>query len=211
MGEFTIGAATTLFVWIVSLGIIAINLFIVGGFLVDQGGGGWLYAGVGIGGSLYLSFILFLMWPDLVKIKRHAGSFFLKLGGYDEVGRYEVFPNSPGSIQGGGGGRLGLDRLALEGDDGDDSSGLLGPQSAQRSLRSLSGPGEDYAPSSRVVGFNETGDGDHRYNGVGQRPGGADDGSSPAAASLTGTAAAGNGYRRAEEEDDDEDEEDSRA
>lgn len=204
MGEFTIGTSMTVFVWIVSLGIIAINLYIVGGFVVDQGNSGegdgnWLYASVGIGGSLYLSFIIFLMWPDFVKFKRHAGSFFLKLGGYDEVGRYEVFPNSPGSIQGDGSRRSGRERLTLEGDDGDDSSELLGPQSAQRSSRSLSGPGEDYAPSSRVVGLHEIGDGEHRYNGVGVRP---EDGGASPTASLAAVVTGGNGYQGGESDED---------
>lgn len=210
MGEFTIGTSMTMFVWIVSMGIIAVNLYIVGGFLVDEGnsakgGGGWLYACVGIGGCLYLTFILFLMWPDFVKLKRHACSFFLKLGGYDEVGRYDVFPDSPGSLQGGdldmvGGGRLGLrGGLTLDNNDDDDSSELLGPQSSGQ--RSLSGVGEDYAPVSRVVGFNEGGGNDHRYNGVGQHPSGArDGGSSPAAAS---TLTAGTGHRGHEAKEND--------
>lgn len=209
MGEFTIGTSMTLFVWIVSLGIIVINLYIVGGFVVEQGNsgegdGGWLYTCVGVGGSLYLFFVLFLMWPDFVKFKRHAGSFFLKLGGYDEVGRYEVFPDSPGNIQGDGDGRSGRERLAMESDEGDDSSELLGPQSARRSLRSLSGPGEGCAPSSRVVAFDEMGDGEHRYNGVGVYPGRLEDGGSPTA-SLTEAVTGGNEYQR------DEGDEDSRA
>ena len=202
MGEFTISTSMTLFVWIVSLGIISINLYIVGGFFVDQrnsakGGGGWLYASVGIGGSLYLAFILFLMWPDFVKFKHHVGSIFLKLGGYDEVGRYDVFPDSPGNLQEDISGRAERGRLMLEDDGGDDSSELLGQQSARRSP---SGPGEEYAPSSRVVGFNETGDGDLRYNGVGEHrhnDSGAQDGPSPAV-SLTAV----NEYGRDEANDD---------
>ncbi|CAM9451693.1 unnamed protein product, partial [Hapterophycus canaliculatus] len=88
MGEFTISTSMTAFVWLVSIGIIAINLFIVGGFLVDEGsssdgGGGWLYAIVGVGASLYLGFILFLMRQDIQKLRRRAGSLFLKLGGHD--------------------------------------------------------------------------------------------------------------------------------
>lgn len=182
MGDFVIGTSMTVFVWVISLGIIAINLFIVGGFVVDQGTeeGGWLYACVGVVGSLYLSFIIFLMWPDLVQFKQQACSFFVKLGGYDEVGRYDIFPSSPASIH-----EYGIGQLELDGDDDDDddSSGLLGPQSARLTL---SAPGEDYAPSSRVMGFDKGGDHDHRYNGVGERPSGGGDGSrSSPTASLT--------------------------
>lgn len=105
MGEFTISTSMTAFVWLVSIGIIAINLFIVGGFLVDagnasDGGGGWLYAVVGVGGSLYLGFILFLMRQDLQKLRRKAVSLFLKLGGHDWAGGYTISngePDSPAS------------------------------------------------------------------------------------------------------------------
>eukprot|EP00752_Nemacystus_decipiens_P010258 g9142.t1 len=90
MGDLAIGSSMAVFVWFISLGIIAVNLFIVGGFLVDQGNSsdgasGWLYAGAGIGASLYLGFILFLLRQDLQKLKRRAGSLFMKLGGYDFV------------------------------------------------------------------------------------------------------------------------------
>lgn len=102
MGEFTISTSMTAFVWLVSIGIIAINLFIVGGFLVDEGnaadgGGGWLYAIVGVGASLYLGFILFLMRQDLQKLRRRAGSLFLKLGGHDWVGGHVVSNGGPSS------------------------------------------------------------------------------------------------------------------
>lgn len=90
MGEFTISSAMSAFVWFVSIGIIAVNLFIVGGFLVDQGNSsegasGWLYAGAGVGASFYLGFILFLLRQDLQKLKRRAGSLFMTLGGSDFV------------------------------------------------------------------------------------------------------------------------------
>lgn len=92
MGEFTISTSMTAFVWMVSVGVIAINLFIVGGFLVEQGKassdgyGAWLYGVTGVGASLYLSFILFLVRDDLQKLKRRTTEVFLKLGGYDFVG-----------------------------------------------------------------------------------------------------------------------------
>ncbi|CAM9921466.1 unnamed protein product, partial [Pylaiella littoralis] len=91
MGEFTISTSMTAFVWMVSVGVIAINLYIVGSFVVEDssspnGYGGWLYAGAGIGASLYMAFILFFMREDLRKLRRRAGEKFLKLGGYDFVG-----------------------------------------------------------------------------------------------------------------------------
>lgn len=90
MGEFTITTAMSAFVWLISIGIIAVNIFIVGGFLVDEGissegASGWLYAGTGVGAVLYLGFILFLLRQDLQKLKQRAGSLFVMLGSYDFV------------------------------------------------------------------------------------------------------------------------------
>lgn len=145
MGEFTISTVMTIVVWMSSLGVIGINLFIVGGFLVDEGdstpgGGWWLYTCAGVGGLLYLGFILFLMWQDLVRWGRRAASLFVKLGGHDVVHDYAAAANSPDDTDSDLGGSL--QRASLQDDDGREllAAGLRG--------RSSSGPGPDYAPVS---------------------------------------------------------------
>ncbi|CAN0208533.1 unnamed protein product, partial [Ectocarpus fasciculatus] len=76
MGEFTITSSLTAFVWMVSIGIIGINIYIVVGFLFDEGissegeASTWLYACTAFVASLYLGFILFLMREDLQKLRR---------------------------------------------------------------------------------------------------------------------------------------------
>lgn len=147
MGEFTISSAMSAFVWFVSIGIIAVNLFIVGGFLVeqgnsDEGASAWLYAGTGVGASLYLGFILFLLRDDLQKLRRRAGSLFMMLGGYDFVS---------GGGGGGGGGALSRKQRVPSEDDGL-CDFLETPDTAAGAVASkpplLSGVGQDYAPVS---------------------------------------------------------------
>lgn len=161
MGEFTISTSMTVFVWFVSIGIIAINLFIVGGFLVDEGnssdgGSGWMYAGAGLGASFYLGFILFLLREDLQKLRQRAGSLFLMLGGYDFVV----------------GGRARKQRVPSQDDGLFDF--LETPDTVEGSAPSkppLSGVWQDYAPVSvepnqdrengeRADGFGGEGDGE---------------------------------------------------
>lgn len=159
MGEFTISASMTLFVWIVSLGVIGINLFIVGGFLVDEGndagdGGWWLYAAAGIGATLYLGFILFLMWNDLRKMKRQASLLFITLGGYDVVGPPAGHPRTPDGVHRNGNGHP--YQLPSENDE---SCEPLTPGLGETSL---SAPGRDAAPARA-----ESLDGERRENGGG--------------------------------------------
>lgn len=122
MGEFTIGTSMSVFVWMVSLGVIIINLYIVGGFLVDEGsssptGQGWVYALAGIvAATLYLGFILFLMWQDLVKFKGQVAAMFIKLGGHDSAGAaYTIHSNTAEDILSDGSGRP--QQLPTEEDD----------------------------------------------------------------------------------------------
>lgn len=158
MGEFTISASMTLFVWIVSLGVIGINLFIVGGFLVDDGndaadGGWWRYAAAGIGTIFYLGFILFLMWNDLHKLKRRAALLFITLGSYDVVGPPAGHPRTPDEVHGDGSGRP----CRLPSQDDDETCEPLTPGLG---VSSLSAPGRDTA-SARTG----NGDGERRENG----------------------------------------------
>lgn len=86
MGAFTIRTHMAIFIWISAVTIIGINLYIVGGFLVDAGssaeeGGGWVYVGTAISASFYLGFVLYLMRRDLQYFKQRAGNMLLKLGG----------------------------------------------------------------------------------------------------------------------------------
>lgn len=168
MGEFTISTSMTIFVWLVSVGVIGINLFIVGGFLVDEGNssasaGGWIYASAAFSGLLYLGFILFLMWEDLLKLKRRARAFFVKLGGYDVVGRYGSHPSADNGVDdGNSGGRPHRVPLQDEEDGGDSKplapgSGFGSSVNGPRQDDSLSGPGQDYAPVTR--GSNDNGHG----------------------------------------------------
>ena len=149
MGEFTITSAMSAFVWLISIGIIAVNLFIVGGFLVDQGNStegasGWLYAGAGVGASLYLGFILFLLRDDLQRLKRRAASLFMMLGGYDFV-----------SGGGGGGGISNATPYSRKHRVPSEDDGLCdfleSPDMAAVAVGNkppLSGVGQDYAPVS---------------------------------------------------------------
>lgn len=73
------------FVWIVSVGIIGVNIYIVVGFLVDEGkssagNGDWVYAAAAIGASFYLGFVLFLMREDFKRLRQRANAVFVKLG-----------------------------------------------------------------------------------------------------------------------------------
>ncbi|CAM9236002.1 unnamed protein product [Choristocarpus tenellus] len=71
MGEFKIGWMTSVFVWVISIGVIGINIFIVGGFVIDSSDGTsyermiWIYLGVVALSGLYLGFIVYLLKADL--------------------------------------------------------------------------------------------------------------------------------------------------
>lgn len=107
MGEFAITSSVTAFVWMVSIGIIGINIYIVVGFLFDEGissegaAATWLYALTAFGAFLYLGFILFLMRDDLQKLRRRAESLFWELGRHDQVGFYALNDDSHPGDSGG--------------------------------------------------------------------------------------------------------------
>ncbi|CBN78636.1 divalent metal transporter [Ectocarpus siliculosus] len=132
MGEFTITSSMTAFVWMVSIGIIGINISIVLGFLFDEGissegaAAPWLYACTAIGASLYLGFILFLMREDLQKLRRRAESLFWELGRHDHMLRSTSDDGSLSPLEPGAGSeaRHGQIQGAAVGDerrDGDDT------------------------------------------------------------------------------------------
>ena len=179
MGEYTITSSMSVFVWFVSLGIIAVNLFIVGGFLVDQGNSdegasGWLYAAAGVGASFYLGFILFLLRQDLQKLKRRAGSLFMMLGGYDFVvsahSRKQRVPSEDEGL---------CDYLETP----DTAAVAVGNKPP------LLGVGQDYAPVSLDSSLDREGDGGERAHGDGFGGGGGD-----------GEIGLGGGGRRVEDE-----------
>lgn len=163
MGEFVISAAMTAFVWLISLGVIAINLYIVGGFLVDAGnasdnGGEWLYAGTGAGAFLYLGFTIFLMREDLQKLKQRLGSMVLKLGGYDFVGGHDVVETGSHHIPGRAQRVPSEDGDSLEFPDPEEvATGGSGPGGPGSNKRPLSGVGQDYAPVSMNSGHDPEG------------------------------------------------------
>lgn len=85
MGEFTIRTSLSVFVWFVSVAIIGINLYIVGGFLLEDGGvepeaRTWVYAASAIGGILYISFVGFLIRQDMRRLTGTASAILSKFG-----------------------------------------------------------------------------------------------------------------------------------
>ena len=178
MGEFVIRPSMAIFVWILAVAIIGINLYIVGGFVVEQANGspsgaGWLYTFSGIAAALYLALIAAMVIQDLAWYRRQAGDLFVKLGRYDTVGGSPgvmgddatLLPSCQGEMSGGSGSEDSRQFLRSEdSEDGGDTQPLA-PGLGQGS----SSPG--YAPPvGRVDG--EVGDQDqegrrHADNGDG--------------------------------------------
>lgn len=152
MGDMAIKPFMTVFVWILALCIIGINLYIVGGFVVDQAsdypnGAGWIYALSGVATLLYLAFIAALVSQDLAWCRKRAGDAFKKLGSHDVVGGYDILEdlststtNSPEEEMSGGSGR---EKGALEPlkSEGLENAGGLG--GARRAAAEGSGDGSE--------------------------------------------------------------------
>lgn len=113
----------TVLVWILALCIIGINLYIVGGFVVDEAGNypngaGWIYALSGVAALLYLAFIAALVSQDLAWCRQRAGDAFKKLGSHDVVEGYDILEDlststthSPEEETNGSSGQEGVDAL----------------------------------------------------------------------------------------------------
>lgn len=83
MGPFAIKPRLAIAVWIISVMIIGINLYIVGGFLVDavdtsDKGAGWIYAATVLGAILYLAFISYLVRRDVASMGKKLGFSLVK-------------------------------------------------------------------------------------------------------------------------------------
>lgn len=153
MGEFTIRTSLSVFVWFVSVAIIGINLYIVGGFLLEDDGIGsegrnWVYAASAIGGVLYISLVCFLIRQDLRRLTGTAGIILAKFGVGDMSDITQVQYHRAGegadllSDMGGSSGRH--ERLGSE-DCGSDGS----PEAGRLDGEKDSGHGREYRPVER--------------------------------------------------------------
>lgn len=166
MGEFTITTSMSVFVWLISVGVIGVNLYIVGGFLVEEGmstsgGGGVVYAAGGMGAFCYLGFVVYLIRQDLGRLGGRAGALFSKLGVGDvadisELQREVYSPESRGLLQrrrgvNGVAGRHWRWPLEEGGSDGVPETELEegGEDEDGDNKGRISGPGADYAPTDR--------------------------------------------------------------
>ncbi|CAM9277505.1 unnamed protein product, partial [Discosporangium mesarthrocarpum] len=70
MGEFRIGRAMSIVVWVVSLGVIGVNVFIVGGFVLEGSTqtSVWVYFAVALCMIAYIGFISHLLWEDMLHL-----------------------------------------------------------------------------------------------------------------------------------------------
>lgn len=149
MGEFIISTSMTVFVWFTSVGIIGVNLYIVGGFLLNQGmstsGNRWLYAAAAIGGVFYLGFVAFLIRQDLLRLTDKASAFFSQLGVGDLSDIAHLQYHSPPENSDLLPGPTAAGRHTNLSDDGESD----GAPEAGREDGDFSGTGQDYNPLGR--------------------------------------------------------------
>lgn len=138
MGNLAIKPSMTVFVWILALCIIGINLYIVGGFVIDQAsdypkGAGWIYSLSAVAALFYLAFIATLVSQDLAWCRQRAGDAFKKLGSHDVVEGYDILEDlststthSPEEGMNGGSGREGGALEPLKSEGLEDAEGLGG-------------------------------------------------------------------------------------
>lgn len=149
MGEFAISTSMTVFVWFISVGIIGVNLYIVGGFLVDldTSQNQWIYAAAAIAGVFYLSFLGFLMRQDLLRLIDRVGAFFSKLGVGDMSDiahlQYHAPPESSDLLPGPSG--AGRHRMLPSEDSGSEGA----TEDGRADGGGFSEPGEDCKSSGR--------------------------------------------------------------